>query len=237
MKSSDNVIEVGSNIGLHSVPIAQKINHGKLFCFEPQRLIFQTLVANIVANGLSNVFACHAGVGEVNELRQIDASDYDTPWNYGSFSLEAGFDGEGQFEGNKYKEWVQIVSLDTQPALAELDGLRLLKIDAEGFEINVLNGAKNLIKKHRPIIFVEALPHLKDDLIVYLNQIGYRCFWFISDRYQENNFFNRPRGSDGLDFNLVCYHQDDTPHFNDKWLAKPYINQNLESLQIHYVQD
>ena len=45
--ADSNVVEVGSNIGMHAIPIARHIERGKLFCFEPQRVIFQTFCAPI----------------------------------------------------------------------------------------------------------------------------------------------------------------------------------------------
>ena len=62
--ADSNVVEVGSNIGMHAIPIARHIERGKLFCFEPQRVIFQTLCANISLNSLTNVYAYQEGVGD-----------------------------------------------------------------------------------------------------------------------------------------------------------------------------
>ncbi|VEH67228.1 methyltransferase, FkbM family [Rodentibacter pneumotropicus] len=39
LSSHSNIIEVGANIGIHSVPLAKFAPQGKLFCFEPQRII------------------------------------------------------------------------------------------------------------------------------------------------------------------------------------------------------
>jgi hypothetical protein len=49
------VIEIGSNIGMHSIPISRICNEGKLFCFEPQRIIFQILCGNIALNNITNI--------------------------------------------------------------------------------------------------------------------------------------------------------------------------------------
>lgn len=88
-----------------------------------------------------------------------------------------------------------------------MEDIDLLKIDAEGFELNVLNGAKNLIERHKPIIFVEAHIHHSNELISYLDKIGYKCYWFISERYQKNNYFKQEKSLGGMDFNLACFHK------------------------------
>lgn len=208
LNSSSNVIEVGSNIGMHAVPIAKKISGGgKLFCFEPQRVIFQTLCANLSLNQLTNVYAYNLGVGEDEQLIEIPSSNYETAWNYGSFSLDKGFSTEGDFIGVESRELIHVISLDKHPEVNRLEGIDLLKIDAEGFELNVLNGAKNLIERHKPIIFVEAHIHHSHELISYLDKIGYKCYWFISERYQKNNYFKQEQFLGGMDFNLACFHK------------------------------
>ena len=83
---------------MHAIPIARHIERGKLFCFEPQRVIFQTLCANISLNSLTNVYAYQEGVGDENAWLEIPSSDYETEWNYSSFSLDKGFDTESSFD-------------------------------------------------------------------------------------------------------------------------------------------
>ncbi|STO53978.1 methyltransferase, FkbM family [Canicola haemoglobinophilus] len=177
---------------MHAVPIAKKIPQGKLFCFEPQRIIFQTLCANLALNNLTNVHAYNQGVSHEQSLIEIPSSDYNTDWNYGSFSLDKGFDTENKFEGIIHKEYIYLTSIDNHPEIQKLPSLKLLKIDAEGFELNVLHGARSTIAKYLPVIFVEAHIHQSQELIHYLNALDYECYWFISDRYQENRHLNVP---------------------------------------------
>ncbi|WGE32343.1 FkbM family methyltransferase [Actinobacillus genomosp. 2] len=200
-----NVIEVGANIGMHAIPIAKMIPNGKLFCFEPQRIIFQTLCCNINLNSLTNVYCYPMGISHYAYQTQIQSSNYNTAWNYGSFSIDKGFSTEGDFTGNISQETISIIPIDQHNEIQQLDHLRLLKIDAEGFELNVLNGAKQTIEKHRPIIFIEAHLHSFEVLYDYLTAIDYDCYWFISNRYQTNNYFNAPETLSGFDFNFICF--------------------------------
>lgn len=184
-----NAIEVGSNIGMHAIPIASKISQGKLFCFEPQRPIFQVLCSNIVLNQLTNVYTYNQGVSDDKGEIEISSSNYENSWNYGSFSIDQGFNTEGTFEGEVHKEFCEIVTIDEHSEIQKLPHLQLLKIDAEGFDLHVLRGARKTIEKHHPIIFVEAHLHQANTLIEYLNSINYECYWFASDRYQEKKLF------------------------------------------------
>ncbi|WP_439240370.1 FkbM family methyltransferase [Lonepinella sp. BR2474] len=209
LSPDDNVIEVGSNLGLHAIPIAKAIPNGKLFCFEPQRIIYQHLCCNITLNDLTNVYAYQIGVSDKNELREIESTDYQTAWNYGSFSLNDGFNSEGNFTGKVEKEFLPILTLDSHAEIQKLTSLKLLKIDAEGFELNTILGAKNLIAKHKPVIFVEVHKDIIEQLKTLLESWSYRCFWFATNRYQKNNFFHAPNREEEniLDWNFVCYHQ------------------------------
>jgi hypothetical protein len=58
------VIEVGANIGAHTVGLARRVGvRGHVLAFEPQRLVFQTLCANVALNSLENVECRWAAVG------------------------------------------------------------------------------------------------------------------------------------------------------------------------------
>ncbi|WP_322783248.1 FkbM family methyltransferase [Muribacter muris] len=172
-------------------------------------------------NQLTNVYTYQQGVSDEAGVIQIASSDYETAWNYGSFSLDKGFNTEGTFQGNIAYESVQVVKIDEHPEIQTLPHLSLLKIDAEGFDLNVLKGAIQTIEKHKPVIFIEAHLHKSQDLIRHLNQLGYRCFWFISDRYQPNNHFGQQKTISGLDYNLACFHESQTPTLPTSLLANP----------------
>lgn len=66
LNSTSNVIEVGSNIGMHAVPLAKFVPQGHLLCFEPQRIIFQQLCCNLALNDLTNVETYRVGVSNEN---------------------------------------------------------------------------------------------------------------------------------------------------------------------------
>lgn len=177
-------IEVGANIGMHAVPLATMCEGGRLICYEPQRPVFQVLCANLALNNLLNVEARRAAVGRAPGRIRIETGTYDQPWNYGSFSVSSGFSTEGDYAAPVRTEGVEIVSLDTDPALEDLERVDLLKIDAEGHELDVLEGARQLIARHRPKIFVEPGGMGRVDAVAdVITGFGYRGYWFLSSRY------------------------------------------------------
>jgi FkbM family methyltransferase len=207
-----NVVEIGANLGLHSVPLAKFANKGKVICLEPQRIIFQMLCANIALNDLTNVFAYHAAASDANREITIQSSDYESPWNYGAFSVHKGMSTEGSFPGTVTMETVPTVKLDTFDAVSGLSSLTLLKVDAEQHELQVLKGAAELIARHQPVIFVENNDAQHgDELIQHIESLGYVPYWFCSSRFQPDNFNRVGIVIPGADFNMVCFPRGRSP--------------------------
>jgi FkbM family methyltransferase len=206
LKPQSNVVEVGGNLGLHTVPLAKFASKGKIISFEPQRIIFQMLCANVALNNLTNVDAHHAAASDADREIEIQSSDYELPWNYGAFSLTKGMSTEGPFPGTVSTERAHAVKLDTFAPVAELASLDLLKIDAEWHEIAVLNGAAEIIARHRPVIFLENNnERYGDALIQCVEGLGYDSYWFCSARFQPDNFNRVGVALPGADANMVCY--------------------------------
>ena len=197
-------IEVGANIGMHTVPLAQLCSRGEVICYEPQRPIYHVMCANVALNNCLNVCTRRAAVGAGAGRIEIQSSDYETPWNYGSFSISMGFDQEGTYGGVVTSEMVDLVALDEDPALEHLTALNLLKIDAEGHEVDVIRGAEGLIRRYRPDIFVEpGAPANTDLLRDILTRHGYVGYLFVGSRYGPDDGFQPEPGSNHYDVNLV----------------------------------
>jgi FkbM family methyltransferase len=197
-------IEVGANIGMHTVPLAKLCSRGEVICYEPQRPIFHVMCANLALNNCLNVRTRHAAAGEAAGRIPIQTSNYDAPWNYGSFSISKGFSSEGDFTDPVNSEMVEIVALDEDPALDHLQSLNFLKIDAEGHELGVLRGAEHLIVRHRPDIFVEpGSTENVDAIIEFMKPHGYSGYWFVGRRFGPDEDFETKPGSIHHDVNLV----------------------------------
>ena len=70
-----------------------------------------------------------------------------------------------------------------------LERLKLIKIDAEGMEEKILIGARKLIKRTRPLLFIENDRKDKiESLIREVFEQDYRAFWYINKMYNHNNF-------------------------------------------------
>ena len=206
LRPDSNVIEVGAHIGMHSVPLSRIASRGQVICFEPQRIIHQILAANCALNNCTNVHAEHMAVGDYSGEVGIPCSTYDSVWNYGSFSIVEGFNTEGQFTGEQWTEKVRVTRLDDHPLAAVLKSIRLLKVDVEGLEVNVLNGEEKLIGRHRPCLFVENNNARTGDLLIRkIESLNYDSYWFCSERFSPQNFNGETRKVEGGDYNMVCF--------------------------------
>ena len=54
LNPNDVVIEIGSNIGMHTIPFSKILRKGDVYGFEPQNIIFQNLCANLSLNSITN---------------------------------------------------------------------------------------------------------------------------------------------------------------------------------------
>ena len=170
------VIEVGANMGTHSVDMARACAPGPFYAFEPQPRIFQVLCANLAINDIANAFAYPEGCGEAEGAAIVPNVDYGVQGNFGGLSLRA--DGEPGYK-------VRIRTLDS----LDLPACHLIKIDVEGFEPQVIRGARDTIARCRPYLYVENdRAENQHELISLIADLGYRMFWHLPPLYDSKNF-------------------------------------------------
>ena len=144
------IVDVGANIGYYTVLLAQKAK--KVYAFEPDKINFEILKKNIEANKLTNVVAIMAAVGSKKGSLEL----YKSEENFGDHKLfktplvPQRRDASPFDEG----ETVNIIKLDDLIK----EKVDLIKIDTQGWEPEVVEGARKIIEKDRPIIFMEYSP-------------------------------------------------------------------------------
>lgn len=174
------VVEVGANIGAHTVDIARMVGpYGKVHAFEPQRLVFQVLCANLALNQLTNVYAYQAGVGASDGEMQVPDVDPHERMNYGGIPL-------GTYQ---VAETVRIVTVDS----LDLAHCHMLKVDVEGMEVDVLTGAAGTIANYRPLMYVENDREQNSErLLTLIESYSYDAYWHFARLYNPENFARNP---------------------------------------------
>jgi FkbM family methyltransferase len=141
------VVDAGANAGLITIPIAQAIKgkNGIVYAFEPQTQMYYALCGSVALNDLTNVEVHDCALGSRDDEVDVVFPDYSKPQDFGLFSLND--DHSDDFK----KTNIPVRPLDS----LDIPRLDLLKIDVEGMEVEVLRGAKQLIRKHSPWCWVE----------------------------------------------------------------------------------
>lgn len=195
----DFVIEVGANIGAHTVPLARHVGAGGVvLAFEPQRLVFQTLCANIAINSLRNVHCFWAAAGAKESRINVPELDPDQDNNFGGLSLSGALPGQS----------VPCLVLD---GLLSIPRLKLIKIDVEGMEADVIAGGSELIRKFKPLLYVENDRAEKSAaLMQQIDALGYEMYWHKPPLYNPDNFYGDHENVYGkiVSVNMICVNRD-----------------------------
>lgn len=152
-KHADGVVlDIGANLGTFSVPLAKANPRLTFHAFEPQRIIYYQLCANTFINGLDNLHCHNFGLSNKAKRFEIVVPDYATESNIGAFSIDKEVrenDYECKTEGAT--EPMVVFPLDD----GRHQKVRLIKIDVEGHELEVIKGGIDTIKgnNYPPIIF------------------------------------------------------------------------------------
>lgn len=194
------VVEVGANIGSHTLGISKCVGvSGKVFAYEPQRIIFQMLCANMAINSRTNVHCYEQAVSNVKGILSLPDIDYSQQENFGGMAVS------DNTEGNS----VEVVVLDE--VLKDIPRLDFMKVDAEGMEHEVINGAKKLISQYKPVLYVENDRKEKSQALIELIQsMQYRLYWHFPKLYNPNNYANDKDNifGDTASLNMLCLRND-----------------------------
>ncbi|WP_448204850.1 FkbM family methyltransferase [Azospirillum sp. sgz302134] len=151
------VLDIGANFGTYSMALVHAVGaRGKVHAFEAQRIIFNMLAGSVALNGITNIHCHNMAVGDREGSIPLPQFDYDRPLNFGSVEL-GPVQREPLSQERRYDaEQAEDVPLTTIDRFA-FSRVGLIKIDVEGMEMAVLDGAAETIARCRPVLYVEFL--------------------------------------------------------------------------------
>jgi FkbM family methyltransferase len=185
VREDDIVIDAGALFGVHTVPLAELCPRGMVLAFEPQRIPFQILCGNVQLNSMWNVDASRSSLGAQDGTTCFaDYSPYtDNPW--------------GLARANLNVTGYQPVRRRTIDGLG-LTRLDFVKIDVEGSEVDVLQGAAKSLEQLRPVVYVEFNEN-RYDILRVLRRRGYDEIWrHLVPVAREPNFLGSPVDREGV---------------------------------------
>ena len=150
LRAGDVFLDIGSSVGLMTFCASRSVGKsGKVIAFEPTKNSFEDLCYGIDLNKTENIKALNIGLGSENTHIKI-YTDRACP------SMVELADDSGAFEE------VPIKKLDDVLEQEQIPNVKMMKIDVEGFELEVIKGAKKILSSSGPpIICIEYIRSLK----------------------------------------------------------------------------
>jgi FkbM family methyltransferase len=146
-------LDVGANVGIFSLVASKAAPLGKIFAFEPARKTFDRLSRNIWLNHARNVLPVRSALGGSSGQATLNLN---VSGKDGLNTLGNPSHPDSEPAGT---ELVPITTVDEFLATNSVRHIDVMKIDAEGAELSIFQGAKNLLQRSdAPLILYEALP-------------------------------------------------------------------------------
>jgi len=171
LNSGDWAIDIGANIGYHTLLMSDYVgDKGRVFAFEPERLNYENLVNNIMHSDKTNIVAKNLALGEKTEKRRLFLN-IDNEGGHSFVSVPN--------QNSNYFQEVKVISLDNyleKFSPEEIKRLKIVKIDVEGFERQVLSGMKNLLISNKNIHVICEISQNHYDILDMMSDLGYKAY-------------------------------------------------------------
>ena len=161
LKPGDVAIDVGANIGALTIPMAKLVGEsGHVHAFEASKANLDLLLKNVVDNQPAHVTIHGAAASDKVGTLKVDKQSALHAYSYPDINV-------GEFE-------VECITIDS----LQLPKVKLIKIDVDGHELQVLNGAAETIARCKPIIYIEnEIDDKREAMVAWFIDHGYRMYW------------------------------------------------------------
>lgn len=166
----DVILDIGANVGLHTVALSKLVGHGQVIAFEPVTEMADSLSANCAFNRCDNVTLVRSALGKENDVAEIMVNKGD-PGMEGTNSMIQSVHLTNSPDSYQSRQ-IPVRRLDdVAKELGLREKIKLIKIDTEGFEPMVIEGGLETLRASRPAMIVEA--HSKR-----LEAVGLSFAWY-----------------------------------------------------------
>lgn len=189
-------LDVGANIGCISQALLA--SGEEVWAYEPQPEVCKVLERNTAGRGV----VVNRALGSACGMTTMPKIDYSVKNNIGGLGIGTG-----------PTRWaptisVEMTTLDNELVMNNWLRVKFIKMDVEGFEIEALRGAVELIRKDRPIMYIEDdRVENSSRLRAYIRELGYWIEEHTPTLYRENNFFGLKKNvwdKNYASHNLIC---------------------------------
>lgn len=184
LKKGDVFVDVGAHIGWYALSAADIIgNNGKVIAFEPNPSCITELIKNIDLNKYKNVVLEKIALSDKEEIAEFWVGD-----DMGGSLVKENTERLTVDGSTVKKIKIRTRTFDSYIKKYNNIKIKLIKIDVEGAEIQVLKGSERYLKKYNPDILIEVIDEClrangssKKELFDYLNKLGYIPFEISTD--------------------------------------------------------
>jgi len=221
VQKGDIVVDVGAYIGATTLPMAKAVGpDGAVIAIEAQRISHHLLCGNVALNSLSNVYAPLMVASEEQSQQVVPILNPSIENNFGALGLKDQDWGGG--------DAVPVNTVDS----FELRRCRLMIVDVEGMEIDVLRGAEATLATCAPVLYVAN--HRQDKspaLIAHLLDRGYQLYWNLEPVWRAENFAGTDRNdfADTIVVGMVCLPPGDATRIEGRKITSPADRWNGEA--------
>lgn len=199
VKKGDVIFDVGTNVGETLLNFAKLTGEtGYVYGFEPDEENYTNAIKNISLNSFANIHVFKKAVSDKKETLKLFVVE---PHNRGmNRILDAGDTSDYQYTT------IEATTLDDIILENKIERVDLVKIDIEGYEMHALKGAVQMLKRFRPVLFVEIaytrlikLHTSPNDVMKFLEEMNYDIFHAQTDERITSNYDFSHLGDGGFD--------------------------------------
>lgn len=174
-----DVIDGGANMGSWSIPLARVHKDLTFHMFEVQRYLFWISCGNLALNHILNARPNWCGLSDqVGEI-QIPVPDYTLAGNFGAFEVEKPFaNSDCALIYTDHQDTVNTTTIDSLNVSPIL-----IKMDVEGMEARVIQGADKTIRAYQPLVWCERQKSNPDVVVPYFTDQGYALSFAIEGHW------------------------------------------------------
>lgn len=186
LRPGDHVLDIGAHIGTFALPLARCVGpEGRVDAFEGLAQHVAILRRNVERLGAGRVHCHHALIGGAGAvpLRPDVRPGNSAETQFVASSGDSAHDAQAALEGSAPLHWSLDGWWQEQPEALRRGAVQLIKIDVEGMELEVLRGGEGMLRRDRPMLYMEVhRRHLQgrgiplQSLEDILGDVGYHFF-------------------------------------------------------------
>lgn len=170
-------VDIGANSGQYSLILSRYFE--RVYSFEPVRKFYEKLQANVQLNGITNIITHNFALGAREDEIKMAILE-----NHGLAQTASWDRGKYDFKDPFHWEPASARQVRLDDILQPADKIDFIKIDTDGSEAEILEGAVNTLKNSRPLLQIELIDYAKywlgekslNDIARFLKNLGYELY-------------------------------------------------------------